>query len=145
MQERPGRRVERAADDGAFRTVQEERVVHDPDAALHVVEGVAGERAPGGRRGEVTDPGPGVQRDRAVPEFGDGLVERGVVGDEPHEDLGAVWRKRPWFPPSPVLNAPALRAVWTVDRISDRLNPKKYGSNTSGSNVSGAEESGTQR
>lgn len=39
-----------------------------------------------------------------------------------HEDLAAVWRKRSAFVPSPVFNAPVLRAVWAVDRLADRLN-----------------------
>ncbi|MEU7200908.1 FAD-dependent oxidoreductase [Streptomyces sp. NPDC045470] len=38
-----------------------------------------------------------------------------------HGDLGAVWRERPRFAPSPVANAPALRAAWALDRLSDRM------------------------
>jgi hypothetical protein len=50
--------------------------VHDSDAALYVVEGVAGERSSGGGRGEMADAGPGVQRGCAIAQFGDDVVER---------------------------------------------------------------------
>ncbi|MEU9294380.1 FAD-binding oxidoreductase [Streptomyces sp. NPDC048266] len=56
-----------------------------------------------------------------APYLGTLLADR-LAGDETHEDLAAVWRKRPSFAPSPVFNAPALRAVWAVDRLADRLN-----------------------
>ncbi|MET7518633.1 hypothetical protein ABZS88_35355 [Streptomyces sp. NPDC005480] len=50
--------------------------MHDSDAALYVVEGVAGERSSGGGRGEMADAGPGVQRGCAIAQFGDDVVER---------------------------------------------------------------------
>lgn len=56
--------------------VQQQGVAHDADAAPYVVEGVAGERSPGGGRGEIADAGPGVQRDCAIAQFGDDVVER---------------------------------------------------------------------
>ncbi len=51
------------------------------------------------------------------------LADR-LVGDRLHEDLSAVWSKHSRFTPSPVFNAPALRAVWVVDRLSDPHNTK---------------------
>jgi glycine/D-amino acid oxidase-like deaminating enzyme len=55
-----------------------------------------------------------------APYLGTLLADR-LAGDELHADLGAVWRARPRFAPSLVLNAPTLRAAWAIDRMSDRL------------------------
>lgn len=43
-----------------------------------------------------------------------------LAGDEPHDDLRAVWRERPRFAPAPLFSAPALRAGWAIDRLADR-------------------------
>lgn len=55
-----------------------------------------------------------------APYLGTLLADR-LAGDEPHDDLATVWRSKRRFAPSPLVNAPALRAAWAVDRISDRL------------------------
>ncbi|WP_051400228.1 FAD-dependent oxidoreductase [Haloechinothrix halophila] len=55
-----------------------------------------------------------------APYLGTLLGDR-LAGDELHEDLRAVWRQRPRFAPAPIFSAPALRAMWAVDRMSDRL------------------------
>ncbi|MFE5942495.1 FAD-dependent oxidoreductase [Streptomyces sp. NPDC056480] len=47
------------------------------------------------------------------------LADR-LAGDDPHEDLQTLWRRRPWFSPSPASSATAVRAAWAVDRLSDR-------------------------
>lgn len=78
VQERLGRRVERAPDHGALGPVQEERVVHDADSALHVVGGVPRESIPGGGCDEIADAGPGFQCNGVVAEFGDSFVQRGA-------------------------------------------------------------------
>lgn len=49
------------------------------------------------------------------------LVADRLAGDEPHDDLRVVWRERPRFAPAPLFSAPALRAGWAIDRISDRF------------------------
>lgn len=56
-----------------------------------------------------------------APYLGHLLADR-LAGDALHDDLQAVWRKRPWFRPSLMLTAPALKAAWAMDRLSDRLN-----------------------
>jgi glycine/D-amino acid oxidase-like deaminating enzyme len=48
------------------------------------------------------------------------LADR-LAGNVIHDDLRAVWRQRPRFAPS-LVSAPALKAGWAIDRISDRLN-----------------------
>lgn len=48
------------------------------------------------------------------------LVADVIAGDEPHDDLRAVWRRRPRFAPAPLFSAPALRAGWALDRLADR-------------------------
>ena len=55
-----------------------------------------------------------------APYLGTLLADR-LAGDEPHDDLRAVWRPRPRFAPAPLFTRPALRAAWTIDRLSDRL------------------------
>jgi glycine/D-amino acid oxidase-like deaminating enzyme len=55
-----------------------------------------------------------------APYLGTLLADR-LAGEELHGDLAAVWRARPRFAPSPVLNAPILRALWAIDRMSDRV------------------------
>ncbi|MFI2238325.1 NAD(P)/FAD-dependent oxidoreductase [Streptomyces chrestomyceticus] len=55
-----------------------------------------------------------------APYLGTLLADR-LTGGGLHGDLGAVWRERPRFAPSPVANAPALRAAWALDRLSDRM------------------------
>ncbi|NYH77315.1 glycine/D-amino acid oxidase-like deaminating enzyme [Actinopolyspora biskrensis] len=54
------------------------------------------------------------------PYLGTLLADR-LVGDEPHDDLRAVWRPRPPHLPSFALSTPTLQAAWAADRISDRL------------------------
>ncbi|MER5966385.1 FAD-binding oxidoreductase [Streptomyces sp. NPDC002057] len=54
------------------------------------------------------------------PYLGALLADR-LAGDDPHEDLRTLWRRRPWFSPSPASSATAVRAAWAVDRLSDRL------------------------
>ena len=49
------------------------------------------------------------------------LVADRLAGDEPHEDLRAVWRERPRFGPAPLFTGPSLRGAWAIDRLSDRL------------------------
>jgi glycine/D-amino acid oxidase-like deaminating enzyme len=55
-----------------------------------------------------------------APYLGTLLADR-LAGDEPHDDLRAVWRARPRFAPAPLFSGAALRAGWAIDRISDRL------------------------
>jgi glycine/D-amino acid oxidase-like deaminating enzyme len=55
-----------------------------------------------------------------APYLGTLLADR-LAGDDPHDDLRAVWRERPRFAPAPLFSAPALRAGWAIDRFSDRL------------------------
>jgi glycine/D-amino acid oxidase-like deaminating enzyme len=55
-----------------------------------------------------------------APYLGTLLADR-LAGDEPHDDLRAVWHARPRFGPAPLFSAPALRAGWAIDRLSDRL------------------------
>ena len=55
-----------------------------------------------------------------APYLGTLLADR-LAGDDPHDDLRAVWRARPRFAPAPLFSGPALRAGWAIDRISDRL------------------------
>lgn len=54
------------------------------------------------------------------PYLGTLLADR-LAGDEPHDDLHAVWRTRPPRLPSIALSAPSLQAAWALDRISDRF------------------------
>ena len=49
------------------------------------------------------------------------LVADRLAGDELHDDLRVVWRQRPRFAPAPLFTAPALRAGWAIDRVSDRF------------------------
>ena len=51
IRDRARERPERPAHDGALDAVEQQRVVHDADAARHVVERAAGERAPRARSG----------------------------------------------------------------------------------------------
>ena len=59
-----------------------------------------------------------------APYLGTLLADR-LAGDEPHDDLRAVWRARPRFAPAPLFSAPALRAGWAIDRISDRFSSRR--------------------
>ena len=54
-----------------------------------------------------------------APYLGTLLADR-LAGDQVHDDLRAVWRARPRFAPALLASAPATRAAWTLDRISDR-------------------------
>ncbi|MFF2554380.1 NAD(P)/FAD-dependent oxidoreductase [Nocardia sp. NPDC058058] len=54
------------------------------------------------------------------PYLGSLLADR-LAGDRPVDDLEAVWRPRPWFTPSPASSPKALRTVWKIDRLADRL------------------------
>ena len=63
---------------GALHAVEQQRVVHDADAAADIVEGVSGESAPGQGRGDEADRRPSVDRDRAVPQLSDGALEPGA-------------------------------------------------------------------
>ncbi|WP_411129173.1 NAD(P)/FAD-dependent oxidoreductase [Streptomyces sp. x-19] len=58
-----------------------------------------------------------------APYVGTMLADR-LAGGALHDDLGAIWQERSRFVPSPVFNAPTLRAIWAVDRLSDRLGSK---------------------
>ncbi|MFD7966607.1 hypothetical protein ACFV5J_38065 [Streptomyces zaomyceticus] len=58
------------------------------------------------------------------PYLGALLADR-LAGDDPHEDLRTLWRRRPWFSPSPASSATAVRAAWAVDRLSDRLSQRE--------------------
>lgn len=55
-----------------------------------------------------------------APYVGKLLADRLVEG-KAHEHLDAVWRSTPRFAPAPLFTAPALKAGWTLDRLSDRL------------------------
>ncbi|QKW10274.1 FAD-binding oxidoreductase [Streptomyces sp. NA04227] len=55
-----------------------------------------------------------------APYLGTLLADR-LAGDRFRAALGSVGRERPRFAPSPVCNAPALRAIRAVDRLSDRF------------------------
>lgn len=55
-----------------------------------------------------------------APYLGTLLADR-LAGDEPHDDLRAVWREQPRFRPSLILTRPALKAAWAIDRVSDRI------------------------
>ncbi|MEV0264604.1 FAD-binding oxidoreductase [Streptomyces sp. NPDC050617] len=58
-----------------------------------------------------------------APYLGTLLADR-LAGDAPHEDLGALWRARPRFAPTPVSSPLTLRAGWAVDRLADRLSKR---------------------
>ncbi len=45
-----------------------------------------------------------------------------VVDGERHEDLEAVWRKKPVFPRPMMMGPLGLRTIWAVDRFNDRVN-----------------------
>ena len=47
------------------------------------------------------------------------LIADRLAGDEPHDDLRAVWQARPRFRPSVILTRPVLKATWAMDRLSD--------------------------
>lgn len=55
-----------------------------------------------------------------APYLGTLLADR-LAANEFHDHLGVVWRARPRFAPAFALNAPTLRAIWAIDRISDRF------------------------
>nr|WP_222131962.1 FAD-dependent oxidoreductase [Pseudonocardia sp. C8] len=55
-----------------------------------------------------------------APYVGSMLADR-IAGGSVHEDLVTVWRDHPRFAPAMIYNAPVLRAMWTVDRLSDRI------------------------
>lgn len=55
-----------------------------------------------------------------APYLGTLLADR-LAGEDAHDDLLAVWRARPRFAPAPLFSAPALRAGWAIDRITDRF------------------------
>ncbi|MEV0084021.1 FAD-binding oxidoreductase [Saccharopolyspora sp. NPDC050642] len=59
-----------------------------------------------------------------APYLGTLLADR-LAGDELHDDLSAVWRAQPRFAPTPISNPLALRAMWMIDRMSDRLHGRK--------------------
>ncbi len=66
--------------------------MHDPDPALDVVEGVSGEGAPRGRRREEPDGRPRVDRDGAVLEPRERLVEADaelLEGGRRGDDVGS--------------------------------------------------------
>ncbi|MER7516488.1 FAD-binding oxidoreductase [Streptomyces sp. NPDC126499] len=62
---------------------------------------------------------------------GHGLAQAPYVGSlladliadgEAHEDLKAIWVKKPKFPRPVMMGAPGLRTIWTVDRFNDLVN-----------------------
>ncbi|MEN0138667.1 MAG: FAD-binding oxidoreductase [Rhodococcus sp. (in: high G+C Gram-positive bacteria)] len=59
-----------------------------------------------------------------APYLGTLLADR-IATDEVHENLRTVWRTRPRFAPSIVLNAPALRAAWALDRVAERRHRRR--------------------
>jgi len=66
--------------------------VHHADPALDVVQGVAGEGAPGRVRGQVADAGPGVDPDRPVAQRRDRALERlaeGLPGAGMDDEVGS--------------------------------------------------------
>lgn len=55
-----------------------------------------------------------------APYVGKLLADR-LADGKAHELLEAVWRPKPRFAPAPLFSAPALKAGWALDRLSDRL------------------------
>ena len=53
-----------------------------------------------------------------APYLGRLLADRLLEG-EAHENLEVVWRSAPRFAPAPLFSAPALKAGWALDRLSD--------------------------
>lgn len=49
------------------------------------------------------------------------LIADQISGKGTSDSLDAVWRQRSRFAPAPAFTAPALRAIWAADRLSDRL------------------------
>ncbi|MER7536921.1 FAD-binding oxidoreductase [Streptomyces sp. NPDC097704] len=50
------------------------------------------------------------------------LIADLVVDGEQHEDLKALWVKKPKFPRPVMMGALGLRTIWAVDRFNDRVN-----------------------
>ena len=73
---RARRGPERSAHDRTLRVLEQQGVVDDADATLDVIQGVTGERAPARALREVADAGPGIDRDRAVAQLGDRVLQR---------------------------------------------------------------------
>ncbi len=48
------------------------------------------------------------------------LIADLIAGNEFHDNLDAVWSKRPWFGPG-LFKEPLLRATWAADRLADRV------------------------
>lgn len=48
------------------------------------------------------------------------LADR-LAGEEPHDDLRAIWRQRPPYLPSFALTTPPLKAAWALDRVADQV------------------------
>ena len=82
------------------------------DAAWLPVAGEAGPRVIYGIGCNGHGTGPGAY-------LGTLIADR-LAGDDLHDDLRAVWRKRPRFAPGVLSSAPAVRAAWIVDRVADR-------------------------
>lgn len=59
-----------------------------------------------------------------APYLGTLLADR-LAGDEDHEDLRSIWRRRRRFAPGVLCSAPAVRAAWTLDRLSDRIQRRR--------------------
>ncbi|SEA05725.1 MULTISPECIES: FAD-dependent oxidoreductase [unclassified Mycobacterium] len=55
-----------------------------------------------------------------APYLGSLLADR-LMGDEPHANLKSVWTDRTAFPPNLPYSAPAVRALWALDRVSDHF------------------------
>ncbi|WP_455359614.1 NAD(P)/FAD-dependent oxidoreductase [Streptomyces sp. SYSU K21746] len=50
------------------------------------------------------------------------LIADLIVDGEQHEDLKALWVKKPRFPRPLMMGALGLRTIWTVDRFNDLIN-----------------------
>ncbi|WP_418960386.1 NAD(P)/FAD-dependent oxidoreductase [Streptomyces tritici] len=50
------------------------------------------------------------------------LIADLIVDGERHEDLKALWAKKPRFPRPVMMGALGLRMIWTVDRFNDLIN-----------------------
>jgi glycine/D-amino acid oxidase-like deaminating enzyme len=63
------------------------------------------------------------------------LLANRLAGDEPHDDLRAVWRERPRFAPGVLSSAPAVRAAWLLDRLADRRQRRRTRPTTQGDRI----------
>ncbi len=71
-----GAAAEGSVDHASFRTVEEESVVDDPNAALNIVQFVSREGAPGGGSKGKVQGGPMIDGNRTVSQRCDHVLER---------------------------------------------------------------------